>query len=107
MGTTISTTTAAPKRSYSRKELSAREKVRLCFLQQICTDEDIAVYQSRRRGGKEVNEVSPGEEPRRGTTTTIATTTAESPASRQQRLETDRFRRIKARAKACIFRGIC
>jgi len=106
--TTTSTTTAASKRSYSRKELSAREKVRLCFLQQICTDEDIAVYQGRQRGGKEVKEVSSGEEPRRGTTTTIATTTAgESPASRQQRLETDRFRRIKARAKACIFRGIC
>merc|ERR1711936_1212445 len=84
--TTTTTTTARPSLSKDAKQ-RLKQKVMLCFFQGICSDDDERLSR--------FNTLP--------TPTTTTTTTSRPAASRREEISA----RIRERARACFFQGIC
>merc|ERR1712038_1166940 len=87
--TTTTTTTTRPSLSQDAKQ-RLKHKVMLCFFQGICSDDDERLSQ----GTKSTTTPAP--------TTTTSTTSKPAPSRRNEISA-----RIRERARACFFQGIC
>merc|ERR1712037_199945 len=83
------TTTARPSLSIDAKQ-RLKQKVMLCFFQGICSDDDERLSRFNTL-------------PTPTTPTTTTTTTRRPAASRREEISA----RIRERARACFFQGIC
>merc|ERR1712038_2022972 len=88
--TTTTTTTTRPSLSQDAKQ-RLKHKVMLCFFQGICSDDDERLSQ----GSRSTTTPAP--------TTTTSTTTSKPAPSRMNEISA----RIRERARACFFQGIC
>merc|ERR1712113_797263 len=87
---TTTTTTTRPSLSQDARQ-RLKHKVMLCFFQGICSDDDERLSQ----GTKSTTTLAP-------TTTTFSTTSKPAPSRRNEISA-----RIRERARACFFQGIC
>merc|ERR1711963_612832 len=87
--TTTTTTTTRPSLSQDAKQW-LKHKVMLCFFQGICSDDDERLSQ----GSRSTTTLAP--------TTTTSTTSKPAPSRRNEISA-----RIRERARACFFQGIC